>query len=237
MIHGISSSLSGLNANIKKIEASSNNLANLQTSGYKSRNVVQQTGAQGGAQAAAVTLSKISGGLINTGNSLDLSVIGQGFFSLSLPDGKTGYTRSGSFTKNNQGQIVDIKGNALLPTISVPGNASSVSIDKTGVVSALVNGQTRTLGQLNLSVFSNPDGLTSLGDNLFAETGASGAPLTGLPGSGGRGDLLSGFLEAANVDIARETVNMMTAEAGFKANIAAIKTQNEMIGSVLDLKA
>ena len=237
MIKGLSASLSGLNAFTKKVETTSNNLANVQTAGYKSRGVVQQSVQQGGAQVASVTISQQAGGLMQTGNPLNLSILGQGFFRVALPNGGTGFTRSGNFTKNSQGQLADANGNTLQPAISVPGNATSVAIDKTGTVSALVGGNTTVLGQLEISTFNNPGGLQSKGENLFMETSASGTALSGTPGSGGRGELLSGFLEASNVDIARESVSLMVSENGYKASINAIKTQNEMLGSILDLKA
>lgn len=237
MINGLGASLSGLNAYAKQIETSSNNLANISTSGYKSRRADQQPLEQGGVNIASVTISKEAGGLLQTGNPLDISILGQGFFNLASPGGKTGFSRNGSFSMNAQGQLSDANGNVLQPPITIPGNATGVSVDRTGVVSAMVGGNAVALGQINLSVFSNPDGLAAAGGNIFLQTGASGSPLTGAPGAGGRGELLSGFLEASNVDIARESVNMMMAGAGFKASAKAIKTQDQMIGTVLDLKA
>lgn len=237
MINGLGSSLSGLNAYAKQIEVSSNNLANLQTTGFKSRRADQQSMGQGGVKVASVTISKEAGGLLQTGNPLDISILGQGFFSHSLSNGKTGYSRNGSFSVNGQGRLTDASGNSLQPPITIPGNATGVSIDKSGRVSAIVGGNATTLGQINLSSFANPDGLTSAGGNIFLQSEASGSPMTGAPGTGGLGELLSGFLESSNVDIARESVNMMAAGNGFKASIKAIKVQDEMTGTILNLKA
>lgn len=237
MINGLGSSLSGLIAYAKQIEVSSNNLANLQTAGFKSRRADQQSLEQGGVKIASVTISKEAGGLLQTGNPLDISILGQGFFSHFLPSGKTGYSRNGSFSVNGQGQLTDANGNSLQPPITFPGNATGISIDKSGMVSAIVGGTATTLGQINLSVFSNPDGLTSAGGNIFLQSEASGSPKTGAPGTAGRGELLSGFLESSNVDIVREIVNMMAAGNGFKASIKAIIAQDEMTGMVLNMKA
>lgn len=236
MIEGLSASLSALNAFSRQVENSSNNLANLQTAGYKSRQVVQQTGSQGGTQIAGMTTSLESGGLMQTGNPLDMSIIGQGFFSVSLPNGGTGYTRQGSFSKNAQGLLVDMNGNPVQPPVTIPGNATAISVDKAGVISAMIDGNANALGQLNLSLFQNPGGLDALGGNLYVQSHSSGAPVSGFPGTGGRGEILGGYLEMSNVDIAKENVNLMLSSAGFKASTKAIKTQEEMIGSILDLK-
>lgn len=237
MINGFGASVSALDAYARQIETSSNNLANISTPGYKSRRADQQSLAPGGVNIASVTISKEAGGLLQTGNPLDISILGQGFFSLALPGGRNGFSRSGSFSMNAQGQLADATGNLLQPPITIPGNATGVSIDRTGAVSAMVGGNAVSLGQINLSAFPNPDGLAAAGGNIFLQTDASGSPLAGAPGSSGRGELLSGFLEASNVDIARESVNMIVAGAGFKASAKAIKTKDQMIGTVLDLKA
>lgn len=237
MINGFGASVSALDAYARQIETSSNNLANISTSGYKSRRADQQSLATGGVNIASVTISKEAGGLLQTGNPLDISILGQGFFNLAVPGGKAGFSRNGSFSTNSQGLLADANGNVLQPPITIPGNATGVSVDRTGMVSAMVGGNAVSLGQINLSVFPNPDGLAAAGGNIFLQTDASGSPLTGAPGAGGRGELLSGFLEASNVDIARESVNMIVAGAGFKASAKAIKAKDQMIGTVLDLKA
>jgi len=237
MISGIGALQSGLEAFSRQMAVSSDNLANIQTPGFKSRRATLRSLASGGSTVDSVTISREAGGLVQTGNPLDIGIVGQGFFNLALPNGKTGFSRSGNFQKNARGQLTDSRGNPLQPAITIPGNATGLSIDRAGQVAALVGGRTNILGQINLSTFPNPDGLTPAGDNLFLPTSASGSPLAGTPGSGGRGALLSGFLEASNVNILGENINMMVAGNGFKAAAKAIKTQDEVLGSLLDLKA
>lgn len=236
-LDGISSALSGLKAFSNKISNSANNIANLNSSGFKKRVTTFQDGGNlRGVQTASNQAVHTQGPLIPTNNPLNIALGGNGFFRVGLPNGGTAYTRDGSFKKDSTGRLVTSNGNPLQPEITIPGNAKGVSISGLGTVSASVNGQSQVLGQIELSTFQNPGGLVSLGSNLFGASNASGQPVAGAPGTGGFGSLIQGSIESSNVDIVEESVNLITASIGYKANLKTIKAKNELIGSLLDIK-
>jgi len=237
MLDSIFSSLSGLNTASRKLQVSSNNLANVQTPGFKASRTNIVDNQSGGARVAAVQRLNTSGSFLPTGNALDVAIQGNGFLQVTLGTGGTGFTRAGSLKVDSTGRLVNSNGNPILPQINVPGGAESISISSTGTVSASVNGQVQTLGQIQLATFQNPSGLNSLGNNLFGQSAASGAPIVSNPGAGGAGTMQSGFLETSNVDITEEMVQQILAGNAFKANANAIRAADEMTGTILDIKA
>jgi flagellar basal-body rod protein FlgG len=236
-INSLFSALSGMRTSAQKLQTSANNLANIQTPGFKKSRTEISDVESGGAQVSAVTRISTPGSPIPTANPLGLAVNGDGYFQVSLSNGGTGFTRAGSFKIDNTGQITTSAGNPLEPPVSVPGNATGVSIDSSGQVSAIVGGSSVTVGQIELAQFNNPGGLTAQGGNLFSASAASGAPVSGTPGSGSRGTVVSGALESSNVDIAEEVVGQIISKAAFKANASVIRATDELIGSLLDIKS
>src|SRR4051812_39573818 len=218
-------------ANIDNV---ANNLANVNTTGFKKSRVefedlvYQQVKTAGtptsqeaeapvgletglGTRAVATARNFSTGNLRNTNNPLDLAIEGNGFFQVTLPGGETGYTRAGALHLNGQGQIVTADGVQIEPSITIPANATSVSISKDGIVSVAVPGQTEAqqVGTIELANFQNPAGLQAKGGNLFVATTASGDATTGVPGADGFGTLQQGFLEDSNVSVVEEMVNMI----------------------------
>ncbi len=237
MIDAFFSALSGLRTASRQLQSSANNIANLQTPGFKKSTVHLGDVATGGTRVIGSSRSSSSGPLISTSSPLDLAINGRGFLQVSLPGGGTGFTRAGSLRVDSAGRLVDANNNPLFPEITVPGNHQGLTISSTGQVSALVNGQSLTLGQIQLAGFNNPSGLTSLGGNLFAASAQSGQPLVGTPGSGGLGTLIPGAVELSNVDIAEEMVGQILSKTAFRANASVIRTADEMTGTLLDIKA
>ncbi len=237
MIDAFFSALSGLRASSRQLQASANNIANLQTPGFKKSTVHLGDVASGGTRVTGSSRSSSSGPLVSTSSPLDLAINGSGFLQVSLPGGGTGFTRAGSLRIDSAGRLADANNNPIFPEITVPGNHRGITISSTGQVSALVNGQSLTLGQIQLAGFNNPSGLTSLGGNLFAASAQSGQPLVGTPGSGGLGTLIPGAVELSNVDIAEEVVGQILSKAAFRANASVIRTADELTGTLLDIKA
>ena len=231
------SALSGLNNASKRLQNSANNLANVQTSGFKKSDVNSVESKTGGTRVNSISKVNTQGGLIPTNNPLDLAINGNGFFQVANPNGGTSFTRSGSFNLNGAGQVVDSSGNALIPEINVPAGNNGISVGSNGQGSAQTPAGLEVAGQIQLANFNNPSGLSAAGGNLLNESAASGAPVAGNPGEGALGSVLSGFLEGSNVDIAEEMVDQIIAKAAFKANINVIKANDEMIGSLLDIKS
>lgn len=244
----------GLDAQQTRLAVISNNLANVNTTGFKYGRAVfedllyqnvRQVGAQANAEnelpsgfmlgtgVRTVATEKIhtQGNLIETNNPFDMAINGRGFFQILRADGTIGYTRDGSFQVNSQGQIVTAGGLLLQPTISVPENASSVSIGTDGIVSATVPGSTTPvqLGTIQTADFVNPTGLQPIGDNLFLESGASGDPQVGTPGYNGLGSILQGELESSNVNVVKEMVDMIEAQRAYEVNSKAISTADQML--------
>jgi len=237
MLGPMFSALSGLSNASQRLQNSANNVANVNTAGFKKSDVNSADNKSGGTRVNDVSRSNTQGSLIPTGNPLDLAIDGDGFFQVTNPNGGTSFTRSGSFKQDGAGNIVDSSGNALLPAVNVPGNNTGISVDSNGQISSQVGGQPEVAGQLQLASFQNPSGLTAAGGNLFNESAASGVPVVGNPGAGGLGTVRSGFLEGSNVDITEEIVDQIVSKVAFKANANVIKTNDEMLGSILDIKS
>ena len=237
MLGPIFSALTGLKNASQRLQNSANNVANINTAGFKISDVNSADIKSGGTRVNDVSKSNTQGALIPTGNPLDLAISGNGFFQVTNPNGGTSFTRSGSFKLDGGGNIVDASGNALVPAVNVPGNNAGISVGANGQISAQVGGQPEVLGQIQLANFANPSGLSAAGGNLLNESAGSGAPVVGGPGEGGRGTVLSGFLEGSNVDITEEIVDQIVAKAAFKANVNVIKANDELLGTILDIKS
>ncbi|MES2489350.1 MAG: flagellar basal-body rod protein FlgG [Pseudomonadota bacterium] len=244
----------GLDAQQTRMSVVSNNLANVNTTGFKKGRAafedllyqnVRQAGAQTSQQTQAPTGLNLGtgvrviatekmfqqGNLLQTGNSLDLAVNGRGFFQIQQPDGTIAYTRDGSFKLSNQGQLVTSSGYLLQPGVTVPQGAQSISIGTDGVVTVQLAGQAspQQVGTLTTSDFINPAGLQARGENLYVETAASGPPQTGTPGLNGLGTLSQGSLESSNVNIVEEMVNMIETQRAYEINSKAIQTTDSML--------
>jgi flagellar basal-body rod protein FlgG len=250
----------GMQAQQMTLDVISNNLANVQTAGFKRSRVDFQdlvyeilqapgaSSAQGqevpsgfqvghGARAVATQRLFIKGDLQQTGNTLDLAIEGDGFFQVETPSGDTGYTRAGAFKKNSQGQLVTSDGFAVQPQITIPQNAISVTVGVDGTVSVVQAGQAQpqTVGTIELARFINPAGLQSQGRNLFLPTQASGDAIPGTPGRDGLGTLLQGFVESSNVNVVEEMVGMITTQRAYEINSRAIRTADEMMQTANNL--
>jgi flagellar basal-body rod protein FlgG len=244
----------GLDAQQMRLAVVSNNLANVNTTGFKrSRAVfedllyqnVRQVGAQSsqntqlpsglslGTGVRPVATEKLftQGNLVQTNNPLDMAIQGRGFFQVTTPDGTLAYTRDGSFQVDAQGQLVTSNGYVLQPAITVPQNTVSVTVGSDGVVSALVAGSTAPtqIGNLQLADFINPTGLQPIGENLYRESTASGSPQTGNPGLTGLGTLVQGSVESSNVNVVEELVNMIETQRAYEMNSKAIATADQML--------
>lgn len=244
----------GLDAQQTRMDVIANNLANVNTTGFKksrpmfedllyqnvrqvgaqtSQNTTLPSGLMLGTGVRVVATEKLftQGNVIQTGNALDVAINGRGFFQISLPDGTIAYTRDGSFQINDQGQIVTSEGYALEPAITIPPNVLSVSIASDGVVSVTESGTATPtqIGNIQLADFINPTGLQPIGENLFLESGASGAPQVGDPRTNGMGALNQGMLESSNVNVAEELVNMIETQRAFEVNSKAIQTTDQML--------
>jgi flagellar basal-body rod protein FlgG len=244
----------GMEAQQTQLSTISNNLANVSTNGYKRSQAVfedlmyqnmRQVGANNteeatlptglqlglGTRAVATSRNFTQGTLQQTENPLDLAVLGGGFFQIQLPDGTTGYSRDGAFQVNAAGQMVTNGGFALQPGITVPANAQKVTVGADGTVTATVPGQAapQAIGQITLATFVNPAGLEPRGQNLFAETAASGAPAVDAPGANGLGTLRQGFVETSNVNVVEELVAMIQTQRAYELNSKAIQTSDQML--------
>ncbi len=260
MIRALYTAASGMNAQQTNIDTIAHNLANVNTTGYKKQRVefedlvYQQARAAGtpnttstevpiglevglGARAVGTARDFAMGNLKTTNAPLDLAIEGKGFFQVSLPDGRTAYTRAGAFHMNAEGGLVTAEGYPVEPQITVPADTTSISISKEGVVSVSVAGQNaaQQVGTLELATFQNPAGLQALGSNLFAVSTASGEPTTGAPGSEGMGTLAQGFLEDSNVSIVEEMINMILGQRAYEANSRVVRTADDMLGQVNNL--
>lgn len=245
----------GMNAQQLYIDTIANNLANVNTTGYKRSKVefqdllyetIRPAGAetpvqlQVGCGARPVATPRIftQGDLTNTGNALDLAIQGEGFFQILRPDGVAVYTRDGSFKVSADGKIVTAAGYVVQPEITLPAETQSVHVGRDGTVSVSVVGSTEPyeVGQLELVRFINPGGLKSIGDNLYEITVASGEAIAGTPQSEGFGEVLQGYLEASNVEVVEEMVSMIVAQRAYEINSKAIRTADDMLGIVTNLK-
>lgn len=244
----------GLDAQQTRMTVTSNNLANVNTNGYKKGRAVfedllyqnvRQVGASTsqdtqlpsglhlgtGARVVATEKMYTQGNLTQTGNALDLAVNGRGFFQVLLPDGTLGYTRDGSFKVSAQGELVTSSGYAVQPGINIPDGAQTVTIGADGVVTVQLAGQSSPtqVGTVQLVDFINPAGLQPRGENLLLESAASGPAQTGTPGLNGLGTVLQGSVESSNVNVVEELVNMIETQRAYEMNSKAISTTDQML--------
>ena len=262
MIRALYSAASGMNAEQLNVDNIANNIANANTTGFKSRRAqfqdllyqsMIQPGAAAGQQSTVPTGLQLGlgtraasnevifsqGDFSQTNNPLDLVVQGQGFFQIRRATGDLAYTRSGNFHLNRDGQVVTIDGDLLDPPITIPQNALSVTIASDGTVSYSQAGQSASqqAGQIQLATFSNPSGLNSIGRNLFLPTDASGDPVVGLPGGQeGLGQLLQGYVEQSNVSVVNEFINLIVSQRAYDANSKVVKAADDMYQQVNNLK-
>jgi flagellar basal-body rod protein FlgG len=260
MLRSLHISRSGLDAQQTQLDVISNNLANVGTTGFKKARavfedllyqVIRQPGAQSsqqtqlpsgfqlgvGVRTVATERIHTQGALQQTGNQLDVAINGRGFFQILMPDGSTTYTRDGSFQIDSQGTLVTASGYAVQPNITIPQDALTVTIARDGTVSVTQPGVAAptVVGQIQLASFINPTGLQSLGENLYAETAASGAPQVNIPGQGGLGVLNQSMIETSNVNVAEELVNMIVAQRAFELNSRAITASDQMLQRLTQL--
>jgi flagellar basal-body rod protein FlgG len=247
-----------MSAQQQNLEVISNNIANINTTSFKrsraeftdllyqaerlqgvsnrGRDAMIPQGSQIGlgVRTAAIRSLEQQGALAQTGNPLDLALTGRGWFQITGPDGETLYTRAGSFSSNANSQIVTADGYLLNPAVTIPTNTVSVTVSQSGVVSAILAGQTapQQLGQLTIANFPNDAGLESLGGNLLRQTTASGAPVVGVPGDPGFATISQGYLESSNVDPVKELVNLISAQRAFELNSKVIQAADDMAGVV-----
>jgi flagellar basal-body rod protein FlgG len=258
MIRALYSAGSGMTAQQMSIDNIANNLANSNTTGFKARrtqfqDLLYQSFLQPGAAAGAQTVVPsglqlglgtrpsansiifTQGSFTETDNPLDLVIQGKGFFQIQTPTGATAYTRSGNFQLDKNGNVVDANGNPLQPQITIPAQALTITIASDGTVSYTQPGQTasQTAGQIQLANFTNPGGLNSTGNGLFMPTDASGDPIVSTPGGqDGLGTLQQGYLEASNVSVVEEFVNMIVSQRAYEANTKVVKAADEMYQQV-----
>jgi len=238
MIEGMGAALSGLKAYVNQTRTTANNLANLNTTGFKGSRTVQSSMAGNrGVATTSVQSLQTQGSVAYTGNGFDMAIAGDGFFRVATPGGTTGYTRAGSFKLDNQGRLADSNGATLSPEIQIPGGATDVTVGRDGSVSAMVGGQRQQIGQVELVKFNNPGGLKPGGSNIYYQTAESGQPVSGTPGVGGFGEITPSSLELSNVDIAEQMVGLIQARNGFAAQVKTIQTADEMLGATLNIKA
>lgn len=250
----------GLEAQQTQMDVISNNLANVGTNGFKRSRAVfedllyqtmRQPGAQSsqqtqlptgmqlgtGVRPVAAERMHTQGNLQATGNSKDVAIDGQGFFQVLMPDGNIAYTRAGSFNIDNQGQLVTPSGYLVQPAITVPQEAQVLTITRDGLVSVTLPNATEStpVGNLQLASFMNPAGLEAKGENLYAETAASGAPVVNTPGTNGLGFLSQGYVETSNVNVVEEMVNMIQTQRAYEINSKAITASDQMLQKVAQL--
>ena len=252
----------GMQAQSTNVEVISNNIANMTTTGYKRRRAefqdliyqnlrrvgsnssdsgsVVPAGAQVGLGVKTAAIYRISeqGNLQQTSNSLDLAIRGNGYLQVTLPSGTTAYTRDGTLSLSPLGEIVTADGLVVQPGITIPSNATSVTINTAGQVQVSIDGQTAptTVGQLQLANFPNEAGLDAQGDNLFVQSAASGNPVTGVPAAPGFGSVLQGFIETSNVNVVSEITNLITAQRAYEMNSKVITTSDQMLSTLTNLR-
>ena len=244
----------GMNAQNTNVEVIANNIANINTTGFKRAraeftdllyetqrlNGVSNRGNQGGipegaqlglgVRTAAIRTLQIQGALQQTGNQFDLGITGRGWFQVTDASGQVSYTRAGAFNTNAQGQLVTLDGSLVTPPIVIPPNTTAVTISSSGLVNATIATQTSPvqIGQLTIATFANDAGLTALGGNLFKESAASGTPTVGTPGDPGFGTLTQNYLESSNVDPVKEITDLISAQRAYEMNSKVIQAADQM---------
>jgi flagellar basal-body rod protein FlgG len=252
----------GMSAQERNVEVISNNIANMRTTGFKRQRAefqdllyqtyrragasTSETGTQvpvgieigSGVRLSATARVMSQGNVAPTEKDLDLAIRGEGFFMVEMPDGRTAYTRDGTFERDATGMLVTVDGYQVQPGIIVPADATSVSISRDGIVEGFINGGTEPvqLGQIQMARFVNKGGLESMGDNLFLETAASGEAQVGLPGQDGMGSLLQGYLESANVNAVTEMADLISAQRAYEMNARIISGADQMMQATAQLR-
>lgn len=261
MLRSLYIARTGLDAQQTQLDVISNNLANTSTNGYKKSRAVfedllyqtiRQPGAQSsqqtqlpsgfqlgvGARTVATERVQTQGAMQSTGNALDLAISGRGFFQVQMPDGSVAYSRDGALQLNSDGTLVTSSGYIMLPQMQIPADTQLVTVGRDGVVNITQPGNPATIsqvGQIQLANFVNPVGLQSMGENLYIETAASGAPQVNNPGTNGAGIINQSFVETSNVNVAEELVNMIVAQRAFEMNSRAITTSDQMLQRLTQL--
>ncbi|HXW90271.1 MAG TPA: flagellar basal-body rod protein FlgG [Terriglobales bacterium] len=261
MLRALYTAASGMVAQQMNLDNIANNLANSSTAGFYGRRLqfsdlvyqnlvmpgaaaTQQTTVAAGLQVGLGTSPQASeviqtqGNFTSTGNPLDLAIQGLGFFQVTLPDGTIAYTRGGAFHLDAQGNIVTADGNPLQPSITIPANATTITIGSDGTISVTETGQTaaQQVGSIQLALFPNPGGLNSIGNNLFLATTASGDAIVGAPGSAeGLGTLQQGMIEQSNVDIVEEFVQMIVAQRAYESNSRVVTSADQMLQDLISI--
>ncbi len=261
MIRGLYTAATGMNAQQHQIDVTSNNIANVNTMGFKkdraefqdlmyeslnytagstSESTRNPTGMDVGlgVRVSGIQKSFQQGDLKDTGNTSDVAIEGNGFFKITLPDGETAYTRNGAFKLDNEGAIVNGNGYKLDPEIVVPDNVTNLTVAQDGLVTATnpTTGLVEELGQITIADFINPAGLTPIGETLFRASDASGDPIEGNPGTDQLGNLRQGMIELSNVALVNEMVDLITAQRAYEANSKSISTTDDMLDIVNRLK-
>jgi flagellar basal-body rod protein FlgG len=261
-MRALSTAATGMAAQQLNVEVISNNIANMNTVGFKRQRAefqdllyqdmeragaqtsdsgtVVPTGIQIGAGVKAGSVYRITeqGTMTITGNKLDVGINGRGYLQVLLPSGETAYTRAGNLSRNQDGQLVTSEGYQIIPQVSIPQDATDIQISQTGQVQISQSGQTAptTVGQLQLATFANEAGLEAMGDNLFMESGASGSAVTGNPGAPGFGVMLQGYTEASNVDAVTEITSLINAQRSYEMNSKVVNTADQMLAATSQLK-
>ena len=262
MMRSLDIAATGMQAQELNVEVISNNIANMTTTAYKRQRAEFQdliyqdlsrvgsytsetgtilpAGIQGGlgVQNSAIGRINEQGNLQQTNNTFDLALQGAGYFQIQLPTGQIAYTRDGTFSLSPTGQLVTADGYVVLPGVTIPSNAVSVNISTAGQVQVLLPNQTQpqTVGQLQLVIFPNEEGLEAMGSNLFEQTAASGVPIPGMPSQPGYASVQQGFLEVSNVNVVTEITNLITAQRAYEMNSRVITTSDQMLSTLTNLR-
>lgn len=261
-MRSLSIGASGMYAQQMNVEVISNNIANMNTTGYKRQRpefqdllyqnlrrpgstssdtgTITPSGLQLGTGVKLDTVSRIhsQGSFDITDNQLDLAINGDGFFQILMPDGSTSYTRDGTLGVNGDGLLVTKEGYQVNPGVTIPQDATQISINANGEIFVKIDGQVdeQNLGQINIARFINPAGMESIGRNMYLETAASGNPIEGIPGQDGYGSIEQGSLELSNVNIVNEMTKMITAQRAYEMNSKVISTSDEMLGTISNMR-
>ena len=262
-MRALSTAATGMAAQQLNVEVISNNIANMNTVGFKRQRAefqdllyqdVERAGAQSsgsgtivptgiqigvGVKAGSVYRITEQGSMAQTGNKLDLAISGRGYLQVLLPSGETAYTRAGNLSLNQDGQLVTAQGYLVQPQITIPQGATDITISPVGQVQVSQSGSTTptVVGQIQLATFTNEAGLEATGDNLYMESGASGAAVTGDPGSTGIGTVMQGYTEASNVDAVTEITSLISAQRAYEMNSKVVTTADQMLAATSQLKS
>ena len=261
MIRALSTAATGMEAQQTRLDVTSNNIANVSTTGYKrvraefedlmyqterapgsttGQGTKAPTGVQIGMGVRTIATQRMhdEGSLQQTGNPLDVAIEGNGFYPINLPSGQVAYTRDGTFKMDNEGRVVNSEGYPLATDLNIPADAQSVTIGADGVVSVILPNEPEPvqLGQIQLATFANPAGLSTMGKNLYTETAASGTPILSNPGQDGTGTLAQGSLELSNVKVVEEMIYLISGQRAYEVNSRVIKAADELLQQTANLR-